>query len=124
MGGGINPIEWVMPFWAVTHLAIDEATKAGAGEETSLAPAPNSPDDQMQEAEAEANAALAAEQDAQKKREEERAQFFKDFDEEKARGRARESAGRVAATLGGSARKRRATDYLTESSTALSGTSL
>jgi hypothetical protein len=123
MGGGVNPLEYIIPVVGLTHLAIDEATKAGSGGEAG-ATAPGSPDDKMGEAEEDANAAIAAEQEAARQREEERAQFLRDFDEEKARGRAKESAGRVAAALGGGGRKRRASDYLTESSTALSGTAL
>ena len=56
MGGGVNPIEWVLPPLALTHLAVDQGAKAAG---TKAPPAPGSPDEKV------ASAQEAADQRAQ-----------------------------------------------------------
>jgi len=54
MGGGVNPIEWVLPPLAMSHLLVDQGAKL-AGQK--LPPVPGSPD---AKADDEADAAEAA----------------------------------------------------------------
>lgn len=60
MGGGVNPIEWVLPPVALTHLAVDQTAKAIG---TPIPPVPGSSDAKTNQALGDAEAAAQAQKD-------------------------------------------------------------
>lgn len=69
--GGVNPIEWVLPPLALTHLAVDAASKVATGE--NALNVPGSAGAKQKQAEAEQQQRLSASQElaAEQKRKEE-----------------------------------------------------
>ena len=117
MGGGVNPIEWVLPPLAATHMIVDQgATLTG----NKLPPVPGSPaaneDDKAAEAQAKQQAALDAQAQAvQQAKDDLAARTETPQEANEAKRRAKVSASQF---LGG---KRRASQTLTDPGATLSG---
>lgn len=117
MGGGVNPIEWVLPPLALSHTLVDLGAKA-AGE--NAPPAPGSPDENaasaQESADQRAQDMLTQQQQARDAEARDLAARTETPQEAMAsRRRAQASADR----LGGG--RRRASQTLTESGATLSG---
>lgn len=117
MGGGVNPIEWVLPPLALTHTLVDQGAKAVGAK---VPPAPGSPtakaDEAQDAAEQRAQDALTQQQQARDTEARDLAARTETPQEAvDARRRAQLSADR----LGGG--RRRASQTLTDTGATLSG---
>jgi hypothetical protein len=118
MGGGVSPLEWIVPPVALTHLAVDKAAPL-VGQK--LPPVPGSDTAKANAAAARAEAArktMLTEADAARTREE--AQLAARTETPQEADLARRRAGRVASRLGQQG-KRRASETLTDPGATLSG---
>lgn len=124
MGGGVNPIEWVLPPVAVSHLIVDQAARAaapGIGVNPDDIPGtPGSPAARAQSAAQEADAASRA-QRAQMQGQQDRAtqELAARTETPQEAVEARRRAAASAQLLGGG--KRRASQTLTTPGMTLSG---
>lgn len=112
MGGGVNPIEWVLPPVAISHTLVDQGAKAAGVTPPAI---PGSPDAKQKKALGDAEAAQQAQRDQAARNQTKAEQDVAARTETPQEAlEARRRAGAVYGSLG-SGGKRRASQYLSGS---------